>query len=75
MVHYQPCFWPTAELASVRETRDLRVAGTVFDTHAEAVRVLREQSQDVEEYGLPVTPCIVHCNERGEVIKVEPLRD
>jgi hypothetical protein len=53
----------------------LRVAGTVFDTHGEAVRVLRTQLQDVTEYELPVTPCIVHCNEHGDVIRVEVLRD
>ena len=74
MIHYQPCFWPTAELSRITDTRNLRVAGSVFDTAQEAAQVLREQMGDVDQYSLPVTPCVVHCNDQGEVIRIVPLR-
>ena len=74
MIHYQPCFWPTAELSRIRDTRNLRVAGKVFDTPQAAADVLRDQMRDVDQYELPVTPCVVHCNDQGEVIRIVPLR-
>jgi hypothetical protein len=74
MIHYQPVFWPTAELSRITDTRNLRVAGTVFDTAQQAADVLREQMRDVDQYELPVTPCVVHCNDQGEVIRIVPIR-